>query len=1099
MKTILRVLSSWPPHPSIPIAALLGSFLLLEGARQCEAQQTNTLVQFSSSVFLVDENKGPAVIAVTRSGVTTNAVTVDYATGNGLATPGVDYTPQTGTLSFAPGETSKTFSIPIFDDSVPEGSETVQLALTKPTGGAILGTQATARLYIMDNENRGTLVDFGFNGAISPSDFISSIVVQSDGKIIASGNFARSDSSPPDRILRFNSDGSRDKSFTALIGGTNNSVYSLAMQPDGKLIVGGAFTRVGTVSRGMIARLNSDGSLDQSFDPGNGVSGSVAPGVFTIVLQKDGKVLLGGSFDTVNSFPRNAIARLNTNGSLDTNFNPGAGISTTDANFLVAWISAIAVQTDGKVIIAGQFTSVDAVGRLNIARLNSDGAVDATFDPGTSATGTQVSIEAVALQLDGKILIGGDFTKFGDVPRNALARLNTDGSLDAAFDTGGGVKDRDANGTDTVGLVTSLAVQPDGKILFSGLFLTYDEINRHGIGRINTDATLDGTFGPYLGTTYRNDLGYEEIDSVTTMALQSDGNILIGGSFLSADGSRTNRFSRLLSTNVRTSSFEFSAPSSAIGESGGLVSIKVIRRGDSSDAFTVDYATTNITASLGTDYRPLNGTLRFNSMEVEKTISVPILDDALAEDNETFAVFLRNPSAGSTLGSPSNHVVKIIDSKKPGNLDFSFAELNIPFPGDPVSFLPVTAIAVQPNGQVIISGHFISVNGSTRRGVVRVNVDGTLDPTFVPQIPTGTSFLDFHQMGIQPDGGIVGGFDGVYRLNSDGTLDTRFAPDVGSVNALTVQTDGKILVSDEFFDPIAGVNVDEVSRFLANGAFDTSFTSPQLDDWVNSIAAQPDGKVVIGGYFTQVNGTAQNRIARLNIDGSLDSTFNIGLGFQGTNAVVYVVALQPDGKAVVGGSFAQVNGLNRNYIVRFNTDGSVDKTFDPGTGPNGYVESIAVQRDGKIYIGGNFTTYNGVGRTGFARLNSNGSLDQSFQADLTFDVGISVASIVIQSDGKILIGGLFTAVNGAPREGVARLNGDDGSLRLSVTAPKPAGSFRLTLATQPGNQYRIDASSDLFKWSPISTNLSNGFTLDFVDPNAGDTINRFYRAMLLGP
>jgi uncharacterized delta-60 repeat protein len=1083
-------------RPIAMAAMILAALFFLGGSAECFGQATNAIVQFESSDSFVQEDAGSVTITVIRTGDTNSAVTIAYATTTGLATAGLDYTPQSGTLSFGPGETNKTFSIPILDDTLAEGSETLELRLTNPGGRTVLGNPAAARLYIMDSENRGTLLDSTFNGAIGPADAVNALALQSDGKVVAVGRFARSDSASVERVIRLNSNGSRDSGFGTVNSGPNNSVFAVVLQPDGKVIIGGAFSRVGTTNRARIARLNLDGSLDTSFDPGSGVTGNASPGVYTLALQQDGKVLVGGNFDTVNGALRNTLARLNTNGSLDNSFNVAAGISSANTNFTAPFTSAIAVQKDGKVLISGQFTDVDGVSRRNIARLNSDGSLDRTFDPGTGAGGRDATVEAIALQTDGKVIIGGNFTNVNTTARQGIARLNSNGSVDPGFDPAGGVKDYD----DAPGYVNALAVQTDGKILLGGLFWTVDEINRHGIARVNGDGSLDGTFGPHFGTTYRNELGYEEPDSVTALALQPDGKILIGATYASEDFSYTNRITRLLSTNVRTSSFEFSAPSTSAGESRGPVSIEVIRRGDSDQAFTLDYSTTNGLAISGADYTPSAGTLRFGIKEVKKTITVQILDDAIIEDDEAFSISLRNPSVGATLSAPTNHLVRIIDSRKPGNLDFGFAAVNIPFLEDPVSYPPVTGMVLQSDGKVVIAGNFLSVNGTNRAGVVRLNANGSIDSAFVPQLPRGSDFLDFYTLGVLPDGGIIGGYEGLNRLYpDDGSLDNQFFPDVGYANALTVLSDGKFLVCDAYTDPNSKATVYEIAQFLPDGFFDVDFSPATLDDWAYAIAVQPDGKVVIGGFFTDVNGETRNRIARLNKDGTLDTLFGTGPGIQGTaNAGVFALAAQPDGKVIVGGYFSGVNNVSRINLARLNADGSVDTSFSPSVA-NNYVGTIALQSDGKILIGGGFSTVAGVRRLGFARLNRDGSLDTSYAPALTFPDAILVNAIVVQPDGQILIGGLFDAVNGVARAGVARLIGDANLLKLNIEPRKANSLFRFTLNTQPGKQYRIEASTNLLNWLPISTNLATGISLGFDDPNASGPKVQFYRAVQLGP
>ena len=134
---------------------------------------------------------------------------------------------------------------------------------------------------------------------------------------------------------------------------------------------------------------------------------------------------------------------------------------------------------------------------------------------------------------------------------------------------------------------------------------------------------------------------------------------------------------------------------------------------------------------------------------------------------------------------------------------------------------------------------------------------------------------------------------------------------------------------------------------------------------IKSIVVEPDGKVLIGGNFLTVNGTNRNGIARLNANGSLDGSFNPGTGVNGT---VYSVALQPDGKVLIGGEFTSINGTNRSRIARLNVNGSLDSNFNPGTGPDRVVRSLALQPDGNVLIGGDFTTVNGAVRPHVARL-----------------------------------------------------------------------------------------------------------------------------------
>jgi uncharacterized delta-60 repeat protein len=283
------------------------------------------------------------------------------------------------------------------------------------------------------------------------------------------------------------------------------------VQADGKVLIGGVFTSYNGTSRNFIARLNSDGSLDTSFDPGTGPSS----GVYSVAVQADGKILIGGGFASYNGTSRNFIARLNSDGSLDTSFDSGSGASSA--------VYSVAVQADGKVYIGGYFLSYNGKSRRNIARINSDGSLDTSFSPSYGPNSTVLSF---AMQADGKVLIGGEFTSYDGKSRNRIARLNSDGSLDTSFNPGTGANKNS---------VTSIALQADGKVLIGGRFTSYNGTPRNYSARLNSDGSLDTTFDPGAGAS----------DVVSSTVLQADGKVLIGGWFLSYNGTARNRLARL--------------------------------------------------------------------------------------------------------------------------------------------------------------------------------------------------------------------------------------------------------------------------------------------------------------------------------------------------------------------------------------------------------------------------------------------------------------------------------------------------------------------------------------------------------------------------
>jgi uncharacterized delta-60 repeat protein len=302
------------------------------------------------------------------------------------------------------------------------------------------------------------------------------------------------------------------------------------------------------------------------------------------------------------------------------------------------------------------------------------------------------------------------------------------------------------------------------------------------------------------------------------------------------------------------------------------------------------------------------------------------------------------------------------------------------------------ALVLQPDGKILVGGDFSYVNGQLRRFLARLNVDGTLDATFAPVLNGAVTAI-----AIQPDNKIIigGGFSvttdfgeqlDLARLNPDGTLDGTFSylqtPEFdnyngGAIMAVSLQSDGRILVGGNFDFDMVTFHYCHLVRLESNGSIDLSFMhSPGASDTgpsdrVESILVQPNNQIVIGGHFagiTQPSGYIPKiRVARLNIDGSVDASFNPG---SGPNAYVSSMALSPcDGKILIAGNFTAVNGTSRNRIARLNSNGTIDGSFDPGTGANSSIYSLALQADGKPVIGGLFTSFNGTSRSRIARLN----------------------------------------------------------------------------------------------------------------------------------
>ena len=270
-------------------------------------------------------------------------------------------------------------------------------------------------------------------------------------------------------------------------------------------------------------------------------------------------------------------------------------------------------------------------------------------------------------------------------------------------------------------------------------------------------------------------------------------------------------------------------------------------------------------------------------------------------------------------------------------------------------------------------------------------------------------------------------------MNADATLDLDFSPGGGPDNllrAIDIQADEKILIGGQF-TAVDGISRLRIARLNANGALDTDFdTSNGPDDNVLAIALQDDGKVLVGGEFTTIEGSNRKYIARFNDDGSWESGFGSGME---PNSSITAVDIQDDGKVIIAGGFTQINSADYLYVARLNTDGLVDSSFNTSAGPNNWLYAAAAYSSGKVMIGGGFTNVGGTPINRIARLNSDGSLDT------TFDPGSGptnwVYALAVQDDGKVLIGGAFNTVSGAARNHIARLTRMAAWILLSIQNP----------------------------------------------------------------
>lgn len=420
--------------------------------------------------------------------------------------------------------------------------------------------------------------------------------------------------------------------------------------------------------------------------------------------------------------------------------------------------------------------------------------------------------------------------------------------------------------------------------------------------------------------------------------------------------------------------------------------------------------------------------------------------------------------------------------------------------GNPTTFDPSTAytaiIIITPKIGYTLSG--VSENFFAVADAVATNSAGSGVVTAVfPTTSTQGQAMSgangsVHITTIQEDGKIIIGgqfssYDGIVRnriarLNTDGTLDTTFASGfepIGmageeGISAMAIQQDGKIIASG-WFTTFNGESVNNIVRINIDGSLDTTFNAGTgLNYAAVAIAVQSDGKIIINNGYSKYyqgsydvgniyNGAVVGKIARLNIDGTLDETF--ALSFAGDN--INTMTIQSDDKIIIGGNFSSYNGKAVNHIVRLNANGIPDSSFNYSEVPNGLVaiNDIVVQSNGKLVIG--YLTNYGTSADNIARLNSDGTLDRTFSYDMNLNNTLSV--IAIQPNDKVIIGGHFTTSDGSIRNSVARLNSDGTQDASFFSGMGISGGFS-TITVQ--SDYKLIIGGDFTLYNGLSNTLA---------------------------
>jgi uncharacterized delta-60 repeat protein len=889
----------------------------------------------------------------------------------------------------------------------------------------------TARSQVYTTNGIPGRLDYTFNPETrglwdksDPQASVSTLALQPDGKVLVGG--ARG-------LVRLNSDGSLDTSFQA----TTTAVSKLLALADGRVVV--VYDGAG------MARLNPDGTMDKSFKTPVWLRPGASVSIQGLALIAGGQLLIG-----IGSLPAGVILssdliRLNFDGSIDSGFQAA----------MTEPVGVFTVQPDGKIVLPG--------GTNELVRLNLDGTPDPSFVSLPTAFGWRVT--ALALATDGRLLVASldDWNGFG----SRISRFEADGSIDPTFlnsdpQTG-------PTGAFIWGTLVSLAPQPDGKILLAGTF--FQGQPRQGFARLNADGTLDQGFAPWPD----DESGSAE---VSALAMSGSERLLIGGRFDRVDGI----------TRYNVARIELDPPQSAgfvsthfeASEGGGDAVITVERVGDVSLPLRVNFQTLPASAVAGVDFLPQAEALQFGPGDLIRSFTVPILDNVRNDGNRTVLLELTASAGGVQLDPEFRHaVLTIFDDEQGGNVDPSFKADVISPTAPPLG----TMLAVQEDGRALVK--------PVNEPLSRLLSDGSLDPSFAPNSSAAFSTDWFL---VRPNGKIViGGTDGqnnlVGQLNENGSLDTSFqplsSPAAHYADALvTLQPDGRLVVA---------LGGGKVLRLNLDGSVDGTFKPHSFDGWPAQVSVDSIGRILLGGWFNSSVG-----LVRLHPDGSIDTSFKPAV----SSAAVYSFALHQDSKIVLFGIDAIPNAPGS--IVRLLPDGSRDSTFHPDFRVDDLIQFVPLP-SGQTLLGGlgGMVVPNGLAqRQAVARVNVDGSLDRSFVAPTNF-IGQfgpgTISAVAVQPDGAVLVLGQFISVDGVERSALVKLSGGGNPLQLVNPTRLASGRYHFDVLARPGHLYLIEAATDLLNWSAVSTNSAVSFDLPWEESSRPELSRRFYRARLIEP
>jgi N-acetylneuraminic acid mutarotase len=773
-------------------------------------------------------------------------------------------------------------------------------------------------------------------------------------------------------------------SFAGLIGG----VHALAVDGQGRVYVGGDFTQAGGVSANNVARF--DPATNSWSALGAGVSFSLGSGgeVNALAIDGQGRVYVGGDFTQAGGVSANNVARFDPATNSWSALGTGANNGVSDTSFFER-VNALAIDRQGRIYVGGRFTRAGEVSANRVARFdpqaNSWSALGTGANNGISGDETSFpgpSVSALAVDEQGRVYVGGDFTQAGGVSARSVARFDPATNSWSALGTGAN------NGVS--GSVNALAIDGQGRVYVGGRFPQAGEVSANNVARFDPQANSWSA----LGTGSSNGVSVRSPISpalgVSALAVDGQGRVYVGGRFAEAGGVSASSVARF---NPATNSW------SALGTGGGSGTNDIVR------ALAVDGQGRVYVGGLFTQA----GGVSANSV----------------------ARFDPATNSWSTLGTGANNGVTITILGIPG----------LPLPPDFVLPGIVGALAVDGQGNVYVGGFFTRAGGVSANSVARFN-------------PATNSWS---ALGTGSSNGVSGSRNPILPIPS--------------VSALAVDGQGRVYVGGDFTEA-GGVSARSVARFnpatnswsaLGTGANNgvSGDETPLSGPSVSALAVDGQGRVYVGGRFTRAGEVSANRVARFDPQANSWSALGTGAnnGISGdetpfSGPSVSALAVDGQGRVYVGGRFTSAGGVSANSVARF--DPQANSWSALGTGANNGVSgdvfalavvgvfALAVDGQGRVYVGGDFTQAGEVSANNVARFDPQanswsalGTGANNGVGGITSTISVGVNTFAVDRQGRVYVGGNFTTAGDVVSAYIARWNSAASRIeQISADVPK---------------------------------------------------------------